>query len=183
MKFAAIWLTDGAYTVMEIFNTPDDGPIENYFAQGDETLNQLFWVNVHNFEPAVQPGWIGTKDNSGAWSFAAYVAPPPTSAEVLASNSAILLTATQLASAQKTALTNRIGTLQDAIELEEATPAEVVELPLRQAQLVEWKRYAIYLGRVTTQVGWHMTVDWPVQPAQGMDLTVSAVSRPTVQAS
>lgn len=88
-----------------------------------------------------------------------------------------------LAAAQKTALTNRVGTLQDAVELEMATPDELVELPLRQAQLVEWKRYAVLLGRVTTQPGWPPEVTWPVQPAQGMDLTVSAVSRPTVQAS
>lgn len=115
--------------------------------------------------------------------YAPYVPPPPTPAEVLATQSAKLQQLNLLAAAQKTALTNRVGTLQDAVELEMATPDELVELPLRQAQLVEWKRYAVLLGRVTTQPGWPPEVTWPVQPAQGMDLTVSAVSRPTVQAS
>lgn len=102
--------------------------------------------------------------------------PPPSSEDMLFIQSKKLQVATQLAAAQKNALSNRIGTIQDAIEIDEATPAEVVELPIRQAQLTEWKRYAIYLGRVTTQAGWHMEVDWPVEPAQGMDLSVSLVS-------
>jgi hypothetical protein len=99
--------------------------------------------------------------------------PPP---DYLSINSAELQRRTQLAAAQKVALTNRIGTLQDAIELDEATPAEIAELPVRQAQLIEWKRYAIYLGRVTTQEGWYTVVVWPIEPAEGMDLTVSAVA-------
>lgn len=104
------------------------------------------------------------------------VQPPPTPAEVLASQSLKLQQFTQLANAQKVALTARISTLQDAIDLEMATPEEVAELPVRQAQLLEWKRYAVYLGRVTTQEGWPPDVVWPVQPAEGMDLTVSAVA-------
>jgi len=102
--------------------------------------------------------------------------PPPTPAEILASQSAKLQGLKQLATAQKSALINRIGVLNDAIELEEATPAEVAELPIRQAQLLEWKRYAIYLGRVTTQEGWPPDVVWPTQPVEGMDLTVSATA-------
>lgn len=109
--------------------------------------------------------------------------PPPTDAEIIASNTATLQQCTQLASAQKTALTNRVGTLQDAVELEMATPAEIAELPVRQAQLLAWKKYAIYLGRVTLQEGWALTVEWPVQPTEGMDLSVSAVAPAAVQAS
>lgn len=106
-----------------------------------------------------------------------YINPPP---DVLAIQSLKLQGLTQLAAAQKSALTNRIGVLNDAIELEEATPSEVAELPVRQAQLIEWKRYAIYLGRVTSQEGWPPDVVWPVQPAEGMDLTVSATAPQTV---
>lgn len=101
---------------------------------------------------------------------------PPTPAELLASQSAILQSANQLAAAQKTALTNRIGVINDAIEFDEATPDELAELPARQAQLTAWKRYAVLLGRVTTQSGWYESVDWPAQPADGMDLSVSGVS-------
>jgi hypothetical protein len=103
--------------------------------------------------------------------------PPPTAQEILEQQSAKLQGLTQLANAQKVALTARIGTLNDSVELEMATPEEVAELPVRTAQLLEWKRYAVLLGRVTLQPGWPPVVDWPVQPLAGMDLTVSA-SRP-----
>lgn len=106
-----------------------------------------------------------------------YINPPP---DYLAINSAELQRRTQLASSQKIALTERISTLNDAIELEEATQSEIEELPARQSQLLDWKRYAIYLGRVTTQEGWHMVIVWPVEPADGMDLTVSAVAPETI---
>jgi len=106
--------------------------------------------------------------------------PPPTPAEILASQSAKLQGLTQLAAAQKAALTNRIGVINDGVELGEATPAELAELPVRQAQLIEWKRYALYLGRVTSQEGWPPDVVWPTQPAEGMDLTVSASAPETV---
>lgn len=105
-----------------------------------------------------------------------YINPPPTEAEVLASQSLKLQGFTQLAAAQKASLTNRIGTINDAIEFEEATSAELAELPLRQAQLTKWKRYAVDLGRVTTQPGWYSSVVWPTQPTEGMDLTVSATA-------
>lgn len=108
---------------------------------------------------------------------------PPTDQELSASNTAQLQQLNQLAQAQKTALTNRVGTLQDAIDLEMATPAEVAELPVRQAQLTEWKRYAVYLGRVTTQAGWALTVDWPVQPSAGIDLSTSAAVASVAQTS
>jgi hypothetical protein len=105
--------------------------------------------------------------------YLAWLNPPP---DYLAINSAILQGLKHLAEQQKAAITNRIGTLNDAIELELATPEEEAELPSRVLQLKQWKTYAILLGRVTTQAGWPVTVAWPLQPANGMDLTVSAAS-------
>lgn len=105
--------------------------------------------------------------------------PPPTPAQVLASQSAKLQGFTQTANAQKTALTGRISTLNDAIDMEMATPAEEAELPVRTAQLKQWKTYAVLLGRVTAQTGWPAVVVWPVQPISGMDLTVSAAAPAT----
>ena len=101
-----------------------------------------------------------------------FINPQPSILEV---QSAKLLALNQLASSQKTALASRVETLSDAVELEMATPAEIAELPIRKAQLVEWKRYAVFLGRVTSQEGWPPEVEWPVQPLSGMDLTVSSV--------
>lgn len=113
------------------------------------------------------------------------VDPPPfTSEQILATQSQKLQELVRLAAAQKDALVNRISDLESAIEnigiegQEEfaATPEEEAEYPVRKAQLTKWKNYSISLGRVTAQEGWFMTVSWPAQPIDGMDLTVSAVS-------
>ena len=101
--------------------------------------------------------------------------PPLTPEQILANQSAKLQSLTQLATAQKNALTNRISTLNDAIDLDMITPEEEIELPKRVLQLKAWKTYAILLGRVTGQSGWPPEVEWPVQPSEGMDLTVSAI--------
>lgn len=118
------------------------------------------------------PGWTYVNDQ--------FAAPPPpelTEAEILAMQSSILQQLNQLAADQKAALTNRIGVIGDAIEFEEATPEEITELPIRQTQLTAWKRYAVLLGRVTTQEGWLLSVIWPEQPEEGMDLETSPVGR------
>jgi len=104
--------------------------------------------------------------------YLAFISPPE---NVLVIQSAKLQGFTQLAAVQKTALTERIGTLNDAIDLAMATPEEETELPLRVDQLKLWKTYAVLLGRVTGQSGWPEQVDWPVQPLERMGLTVSAV--------
>lgn len=135
----------------------------------DEFQTKIIGVFGSPQNPAYRPN-LGTVEDDDP-RYLEFMNPPP---DYLAINSAILLQATQLAAAQKTSLANRIGTLNDAIELEMSTPEEIAELPLRQAQLLEWKRYAVLLGRVTGQDGWPPEVDWPVQPAEGMDLTVSA---------
>lgn len=143
----------------------------------------LFMVDVTENEPQPQPGW--TYKNG---VFAPYVIHAPTPEEILITQSAKLQSLTQLATAQKLALTNRIATLQDAInnvnvegrEEFAATAEEQVEFPKRKTQLSKWKDYAILLGRVTTQVGWPPEVVWPVQPVEGMDLTVSSVAPETV---
>jgi len=117
---------------------------------------------------------IGALNGRPAW----VDLPPPTPEQVLAAQSLLLQQRTQLAAAQKTALTNRISVINDAIELEMATPEEEAELPVRTLQLKAWKTYAVLLGRVTAQAGWYTTVVWPVEPAEGMDLTVSAATQP-----
>lgn len=155
----------------------DDGtewPIEERYTP--DFVAQM--VDITGLDPQPQSGWTYTNG-----VFAPYVAPPPTDAEIIAANTAKLQQYTQLATSQKNALTARVGTLQDAIELEMATPAEIAELPVRQAQLLDWKRYAVFLGRVILQAGWALTVEWPAQPTGGMDLTVSAVTPSPVQAS
>lgn len=130
-------------------------------------------------DDAVWPGVIEVEDDD--FRYLSFINPPP---DTLAINSAKLQQFTQLAAAQKTALTNRISDLESAIEnigIEgqedfAATPEEQVEYPVRKSQLTKWKNYSILLGRVTAQAGWHSAVSWPAQPSGGMDLTVSAAA-------
>jgi hypothetical protein len=132
-------------------------------------------VEITNLVPLPEFNWTATQVG-GEWVFVPYVEPPLTPQQILVNQSAKLVGLKQLAEAQKVALSNRIGTLNDAIELEMATPAEIAELPVRTAQLKAWKTYAVLLGRVTGQAGWPPDVEWPVQPAEGMDLTTSATA-------
>jgi hypothetical protein len=74
------------------------------------------------------------------------VAPPPTAAEVLVQRDALLALATV-----------RIAPLQDAVDLDEATPAEV-------AALKAWKQYRVLLNRIEQQSSFPTTVDWPKAP-------------------
>lgn len=104
--------------------------------------------------------------------------PPPTPAQVLASQIQKLQESLGVAIAQKTALTNRISILQDAIDnigvagQEEfaATAAEQKEISLRNFELAKWKNYAIALGRLTNQSGWPDSVSWPDQPKGSEEL-------------
>lgn len=91
--------------------------------------------------------------------------PPPTADQVLAEARFKLDTLLGEADVSKAALASRISTLQDAIELGMATEAEVSELPLCEWQLTEWKRYRVFLGRVTSQPGFPAAIDWPIKPA------------------
>lgn len=73
---------------------------------------------------------------------------------------------------QKLSIENRIGVINDAVEFDDVTPQEIKELSDRKIQLVEWKRFAIDLGRMsyTESLEDH---EWPKQPEQGMDLSIS----------
>lgn len=53
----------------------------------------------------------------------------------------------------------RIATLQDAVDLGEATSDE-------QAVLIEWKRYRIALMRLEQQPGFALLFDWPARPGE-----------------
>lgn len=51
-----------------------------------------------------------------------------------------------------------IAPLQDAVDLEEATEAEV-------ALLKEWKRFRVSLNRLPEQAGYPENIEWPTPPA------------------
>lgn len=66
------------------------------------------------------------------------------------------------ANAQKSYLlayaTTQIAPLQDAVDLDIATPAET-------ALLTAWKQYRVAVNRINMQAGFPETITWPVQPA------------------
>jgi hypothetical protein len=98
--------------------------------------------------------------------YKAFLNPPR---DLLADQLDALQRLTQLAMAQKLTLSDRVGTLNDAIELEIATPTEEAELVAQSLQLKMWKTYGVLLGRVTSQEGWPALVEWPLQPTEGVD--------------
>jgi hypothetical protein len=51
-----------------------------------------------------------------------------------------------------------IPPLQDAVDIDDATDAEI-------ARLKAWKKYRSALGRLPDQPGYPKTIDWPVVPA------------------
>jgi hypothetical protein len=161
-RYAVVEIATGEVTGVIIW----DGTVESGWAPPIGSI-----AIVLPADSLVGPGWSYV---DGEFVSAPVPAtPPPTSAEISALNTGTLQKHNQLAAVQKAALADRVGTLQDAIELEMATSAEVAELPVRQAQLLEWKRYAVFLGRVTLQAGWPLTVEWPVQPTDGMSVQAS----------
>lgn len=53
--------------------------------------------------------------------------------------------------------TSQIAPLQDAVDMEEATAAEV-------AALTAWKKYRLAVSRTSTSAGWPGAVAWPQAP-------------------
>ncbi|EZI23788.1 tail fiber assembly protein [Pseudomonas extremaustralis] len=51
----------------------------------------------------------------------------------------------------------RIAPLQDAVDLDEATPEDIANLKL-------WKQYRIALNRLEQQTAYPTTINWPVAP-------------------
>lgn len=147
-----------------------------YVQFSDQSNTSIISVFAGPQDPEVWPN-LGEVSESDP-RYLAFFNPP---LDYLAIHSDMLRRKTSTAAAQRSALANRILTLSDAVDLEMATAEEIAELPERQEQLVNWKRYAIFLGRVTQQEGWHLSVDWPIEPTEGMDLTVSAVASDSPQ--
>ncbi|WP_017133243.1 phage tail assembly chaperone [Pseudomonas agarici] len=132
--------------------TPD-GSYLGMFCGGDPAVD---WI----IAPSTPP------DSRQKWDFVneAWLPVVLTNAELLEHNSKLLSNLTGEAIAQRTALTNRVATIKSAIRLDIAEAAEVAELPVREAQLVSWEKYVIYLGRVTQQPGFPASIDWPSPP-------------------
>lgn len=123
-----------------IHKAGDDISIENRYTP--EFVAAL--VEVTGLDPMPTAGMVYDGTN-----FSEYVPPAPSAADILAANTAtrdaLLVQATQA-----------INPLQDAVDLDEATPAETALLKL-------WKQYRVTVNRVDlTQAN----PVWPTPPAQ-----------------
>jgi hypothetical protein len=130
------------------FDSPDD--FEPPYKAGDEIpIDQRFTpefvatlVDITTITPAPSVGMVydGT-------SFSEYVAPPPSAAEILATNTA-------LRDALLSQATTAIAPLQDAVDLDMATDADV-------ANLKAWKTYRVLVNRVDLT---QSSPNWPAAP-------------------
>jgi len=120
----------------------DDGnevPIEDRFHP--EIVATL--IDITGVQPSPRQGWTFDGTN-----FAEYVPPPRASSEILATDTGVR----DVLLAEATA---RIAPLQDAVDLDEATDAEI-------ALLKQWKQYRVGVNRVDlTQA----TPVWPTVPS------------------
>lgn len=78
--------------------------------------------------------------------------------KALAASEQLRATATAEIAQRRAAADLAIAPLQDAVDLEEATPGETDALKA-------WKRYRIALNRLPEQPGFPETIDWPELPA------------------
>lgn len=93
-----------------------------------------------------------------------FTPPIPTFEDILAAATANLLAKQKVANTQVNYLQIRIDTINDAIDMDMATPYEIAEIPVRTAQLKSWKQYRVLLGRMTQQPDWPNDPQWPTEP-------------------
>jgi len=139
----------------QVFAFEEDGS-QDEFIPPDLRLMGPREIDRHlNPEPSY---WTNGSDlvlSSGVvpgWRFA-------TSAEVEALRPSMQLReATEKTAVLRQAADYAIAPLQDAVDLEEAMPAEVDGLKA-------WKRYRVALNRLVDQPGYPGEIDWPEVPA------------------
>ncbi|MBH8610485.1 hypothetical protein I4N56_005690 [Pseudomonas mohnii] len=136
----------------------------------DETRAVVMGIFASPQDPDIYQNMGEVEDDDPR--YLAYMNPAP---NILAIQGAKLTGLEQLADAQKVALTNRIGIINEAVTYEMASSDELVELPKRVQQRTDWGKYAVLLGRVISQTSWPHEVQWPAQPVEGMSLSVSSV--------
>lgn len=122
-------------------------------SQDSSGIEIAAWVPPEGVEMILVTDETGPAHIGGAWDGVQFVAPPAppvppiTAAQVLARRDGLLADAAL-----------RIAPLQDAVDLDEATAAEI-------AALQAWKQYRVALNRIDQQTGFPAAVDWPQVPA------------------
>jgi len=83
--------------------------------------------------------------------------PEPEIAPLPPSNEELTARAKEQRDKLLTIAANRMGPLQDAVDIARATDDEVARLAL-------WKDYRIHLNRIEQQEGFPLDIDWPLSP-------------------
>jgi len=113
---------------------------------------------------AVEAGWELLEGETYVEEIPQWLLDAIATQEFLRAATADLNSRLRLATAQVSALQGRVDAINDAIDGEYALPEEEEELPERLAQLAAWKKYRVFLGRVSTQPTWPGDPDWPAIP-------------------
>jgi len=119
-----------AYSGTLLHAADDEVPIE-------ERFTPEFVATLREYDPIAEPNPPELQPPP---------VPPVTAAQALATRDAL-----------KAYATSMIDPLADAVEMDEATPAEV-------AALKAWKQYRLALSRIEQQPGFPASVEWPVAP-------------------
>lgn len=153
MMYAAIWESAGRYLVAEIFDTPNNEPIELHRAQGQLELGQWQWFATGG--QVVEPGWIAEREGDD-WSFVPYF-DPPVPESVLASNARAMRD--QLL---RDNYDRGILMAQRYIRLA-LTPEEI---SYAEGKIAELDSYAQALQEIPDQPGFPQTITWPTAPTK-----------------
>lgn len=113
---------------------------------------------------AVEAGWELLEGETYAEEIPQWLLDAISAQEFLRGATADLNSRLRLATAQVSALQARVDAINDAIAGKYALPEEEEELPGRQVQLAAWKKYRVFLGRVSAQPTWPAAPVWPVEP-------------------
>jgi len=123
---------------------------------------------------AVEAGWELFEGETYVEEIPQWLIDSIAAQEFLRLSTADLNSRLRLSTAQVSALQARVDAINDAIEGEYALPEEEEELPGRIIQLAAWKKYRVFLGRVSTQLTWPDAPVWPVEPEPYTNETSSA---------
>lgn len=144
MKYAAIWESEGRYLVAQIFDTPNDEPIENYYAQGDLAAGQWYWAPYSVSDPS--ENWVAELIG-GEWKFRPDIPDPLSQEQIILKNQR---DQEYLKMQASLAMTPVLLSLQ----LNEATDVE-------STKAREWQAYYRQLEQVDLTVSFP---EWPATP-------------------
>jgi hypothetical protein len=130
---------------MKVFAQVQDERLHWRFEQDElpEFAPDLVIIEITGVAPLPEEGWVFDGE--------AFVPPPPPSREELIER------VQGRVSVERKHADEAVAPLQDALDIDEITAAELLALKA-------WKKYRVELNRIPDQPGYPDTVAWPVAP-------------------